>query len=337
MYRLVSPLSQRPTRLVIVAMNVPLDAISRFAHSLATCLDSGLLPQRALELSGGVACSRRLARAASLAAKECGEGMTVSDGLASSSSCLPHFVLPVLCAGEVAGRQVEALRLIHDHCQRLKPAMDQVRKAWLYPVVCILTGWTLRLAIFLYFGLVTSAGRFLLDTFGTAAATVAAGWLLLKLPVVKRVVDLLLLQLPVIREALVGEGLVLFFSTLRLVYDAGGLHVVQMFDLALAAVSNTALRADLARARAVLEDNGSFQDAFNEPVLLEDTIKGSLAAGALSGRLGTALEQIIRTETALLENALDVFNRIFLRLVAYGVAMSVVGTFLSCYFYSPGR
>ena len=318
-------------------MNVPLDALSRFAYSLATCLGSGLPPGRALELSAGVGCSRRLARAASQAAKECEAGISVADGLAPSASSFPHFVLPVLRAGEAAGRQVEALRLIHDHCQRLKPALEQVRKAWLYPVVCVITGWSLRTAIFLYFGRLAWAGRFVVDTFGKAAFMVVAARLLLRLPAIKRAFDIVLLQLPVIREALVREGLVLFFSTLRLVYDAGGLSVVQMFDLALAAVPNTALRADLTRARAVLENHGTFQDAFNAPTLLEDGIKGSLAAGALSGRLGAALEQIVRTETTSLENALDAFNRIFLRLVAYGVALSVVGTFLSCYFYSPGR
>src|SRR5207342_378230 len=97
----------------------------------------------------------------------------------------------------------------------------------------------------------------------------------------KKWVDGLLLQLPVVRETLVRLGIVLFFSTFRLAYEAGGMGVMAVFDVALATVQNTAIRQDLSKARPVLKDNGSFEDAFNEPELLDDSVKSTIAAGAV--------------------------------------------------------
>jgi type II secretory pathway component PulF len=129
----------------------------------------------------------------------------------------------------------------------------------------------------------------------------------------------------------------LFFATFRLIYESGGLDVVAMFDLALLTVRNSAIARDLQRSRPVLMDNGAFEDAFGQPVLLEDSIKSSIASGALSGHLGASLEQIVKSESMQLEITLSLFNRIFQRVVAYSVALSIVGTFLVCFAYTPSR
>ena len=105
-------------------MKIPLDVISRFAFSMATCLGAGLLPRKALELSAEVGSSPGLRRAAQAAADACDEGMLISDGLEENSGRLPHFVVSLIRAGEASGRQVEAFQFLHAHCQRLKPALD---------------------------------------------------------------------------------------------------------------------------------------------------------------------------------------------------------------------
>jgi type II secretory pathway component PulF len=143
-----------------------------------------------------------------------------------------------------------------------------------------------------------------------------------------------LLQIPFVRKVQIRLAMALFFATFRLAYEAGGLAVLTIFDLALQTVGNLAIRKDLLSARAVLEENGAFEDAFNEPVLIEDELKSSIAAGALSGHLGTSLGQIVKVETAALELSLERFNRIFQRLIAFGVTLSIVGTLLLCLSYS---
>src|ERR1019366_2199180 len=127
--------------------------------------------------------------------------------------------------------------------------------------------------------------HFFLGSFGVGSLLVLAGWLLLKRREMKDAVDSLLLQIPVVRETELGLGKVLFFSTFRLAYEAGGLDGVTMFDLASQTVRHSAIRQDLLMARAVLDQNGTFEDAFGRLALLEVRFKGLIATGSMSGRL----------------------------------------------------
>jgi type II secretory pathway component PulF len=314
---------------------VALEVISQFACSMAACLMAGLPPKKSLEVSAGKASCRVLERAASLAARAVDQGRTISEGFEANRRRLPAFVLPVIQAGEMGGRQIEAYQLVHEHCERLKPALTLLRQAWLYPLICIVSGWVIRTGIFLYFGMNHAALIFVRETFLASALFAGLCWGLLQAPFIRNGLDWFLLQIPFVRTTQIRVDLMLFFAVFRLAYEAGGLSVLPMFDLALQAVRNQAIHKDLLTARRVLEENGAFEDAFAEPETIEDQLKGLITAGAVSGHLGTSLGQIVKYETAALEISLDLFNRIVQRLVGLTVAFSIVETLLVCLFYSP--
>lgn len=309
-------------------VKISLEAVSQFAFSMAACLRSGMPPRKALALSGGTGSPRRLQEAARRAAEEVERGSPISDGLARSNQSFPHFVIPVIRAGEQSGRLAEAFDLIHEHGRRLQPTLKLVRNTWLYPLVCIVFGWVVRAGLLVSFGFNEAAWRFVRDLFLSLMPPVVITWLLIRTRWSRAILDLGFLQLPFLRETIIRFSVALFFATLRLGYDAGGLSVLGAFDLALDTVRNSAVRKDLLKARGVLEDHGTFGDAFAEPALLNDRIKGFIATGALSGHLGSSLDQIIRSETLDLENSLQKVNRVVQILITYGVAMSIVGTLL---------
>lgn len=167
-------------------------------------------------------------------------------------------------------------------------------------------------------------------SFGTSSLLVLAVWLLLKLQTVREGVDLLLLQIPVIREAELGLGTVLFFATFRLTYEAGGLGVVFMFDLACQTIRNSAIRRDFLKARRILDQNGTFAEAFGQLTLLEDRLKRMIATGSVSGKLEQSLTQLVALVTQQLEFTLQSFNNVFQRLVSFSVAMTIVETVVIC-------
>ena len=146
----------------------------------------------------------------------------------------------------------------------------------------------------------------------------------------KRAVDLVRLQLPLLRETEIRLAVVLFFTTFRLAYEAGGLGVVAMFDLAWRTVRNDAIRQDLLKVRQILADHGTFGEAFGESALLEDDIKGMINTGSLSGQLDRTLTKIVETATQQLEMTLEIFNRFFQRLVVLLVVMSIIETLFIC-------
>ena len=297
---------------------------------MATCLASGLPPRRALELSGAGTHSRALQEVIRAALKRCDQGMAISETLESGARFFPHYFLPVIRAGEAGGRLVEAFQLLDRHCQRTAPSVKLVRETWLYPLICIVFGWVVRTGIFVYFGRYDAAWHFVCATFGAGALLALSGWLLFKLQPVKRAVDLVLLQLPLLRETEIRLAVVLFFATFRLAYEAGGLGVIVIFDLAWRTVRNDAIRQDLLKVRQILAQNGTFGEAFGESALLQDDIKGMVNTGSLSGQLDRSLAGIVETATWQLELTLRTFNQIFQRVVTLTVALSIAETVLIC-------
>jgi type II secretory pathway component PulF len=306
------------------------EQLSRFADSMATCLSSGLSPEKALRLSGAMVESASFQRMIADAARACDQGLTVSEALRAGGRFFPHFFLPLIAAGELSGRQVEAFALVHEHCQRLKPTLAVVRKTWLYPLVCTLFGWTVRTGLFLGFGRYDAAWYFVADTFLNGLVIVSAGWFLLQIRPVREAVDRALLHLPLVREVEIRLSMALFFATFRLLYSTGGLGVTAIFDHALGTVRNSAVRRDLLRSRMILENNGGFDDAFLEPMLLEPGVKGILATSAVAGQLDAGLDKVVTIATDQLELALNVFNQFFLRLLTLTVGMSIAETLWIC-------
>jgi len=311
-------------------MKIDSRTLSLFADGMARCLAAGLPPRRALELSRFDRRSKAMEALIRVARQRCDQGMSVAEALEPGRKALPHYFLPVIRAGEAGGRLVEAFQLLYQHCQRIAPSARLVRNTWLYPLILVMFGWIIRIGIFLYFGRPAVAAHFFWSSFGASSLLVLAGWLLLKLPPVKAGIDRLLLQIPVMRETELGLGQVLFFSTFRLAYEAGGLGVVTMFDLASETIRNSAIRQDWQKARPVLEQHGTFAEAFGQLTLLEDCFKGMIATGSASGKLDQTLTQLVALVTQQLEFTLQTFNNIFQRVVAFCVAMSIVETVAIC-------
>jgi type II secretory pathway component PulF len=301
-----------------------------FANSMATCLASGLTPKKSLELSGAGTRSKAFRGVIRVALNRCDQGMAISEALEPGAGFFPYYFLPVVRAGETSGRLVEAFQLLDRHCHRTETSVKLVRDTWLYPLVIVAFGWIIRTGVFVYFGKYQAAWHFIGTTFGAASLLALLGWLLFKIQPVKRVVDLVLLQIPLIRETEIRQAVVLFFATFRLAYEAGSMGVVVMFDLAWQTIRNDAIRRDLLKARRIMERNGTFGDAFGASVLLEDDFKALINTGSISGQLDQSLGRIVEEATHQLEAQLHLFNQFFQRAVAYCVAMSIVETVLIC-------
>jgi len=164
---------------------------------MAVCLSSGLCPGKALELSASGTPSKALRTGVEVARQRCAQSMALADALEPAQRVFPHYVLPVIRAGETGGRLVEAFQLLHDHARRLGPSL-------------------------------------------------------------------------------------------------------------------------------------SFGDAFARLTLLETRFKGMIATGAISGQLDRSLSAIVEEATSQLDAALQAFNQVFQRVVAFCVAMSIVETVFPC-------
>jgi type II secretory pathway component PulF len=103
-----------------------------------------------------------------------------------------------------------------------------------------------------------------------------------------------------------------------------------MFDLASQTIRNSAIRRDFSKARRILDQNGTFAEAFWQLTLLEDRFKGMIATGSVSGKLEKSLTKLVALVTQQLEFTLQTFNNVFQRVVSFSVAMTIVETVLIC-------
>ena len=69
------------------------------------------------------------------------------EALATEPAPWPRFYLPILAAGEQAGRTDESLRFLERHCKLLAGPAHAVRNAWLFPLVILLLGTALELGL----------------------------------------------------------------------------------------------------------------------------------------------------------------------------------------------
>ena len=310
-------------------MKASLKQLEEFSYSMAKCLSSGIGVAKSLELSGLSSESKSLRRCVRQAIGHVNEGATLSGALGTCKKIWPHFFVPVIRCGEESGRIVEAFNYLCDYCRKLIPAAEIVRKTWLYPVVLIIFGWSVRCGLYLVFDSVQRAGMFFLDTFVKFGVVVAVVAVFLQLDIVKTVVDLIQLQLPFIREAMVDFSTDLFFRTFNLMYRTGGIHMAKMVEMASQTLGNSVVRKDFMRSYNKLLAGGSVQDGFAGSKLLKDVYKKEIAVGSLSGELDRSLDTITRISSQTLTFRLTIFTNIFCRIISYTVAMGIVATILA--------
>lgn len=305
---------------------IPYDRLSVFCGNMATCLSAGLrLPDslRASVRHGPDPVTKRIAENA---AEQAAAGTSLYDALEPNAEQFPPFFLPVLRCGELSGRLDETFAYLGKHCGLLVRPGRLARNLWLYPLVVMVTGSIIKIAMvaaFLPWRDSLAYARSTLADYLIAAVVVAIA---LVAPQTKAILDWVQLSLPVVRETQCDLAVNRFFQAMNLVYCTGGMRVEAMIRMAARSVDNHVLRDDFLQAAAIVESRGTIADAFAAPRNVAEEYKELVHTGDQAGKLEHAFATICRIAEAALEHRLDWFNRIFLRLVSLVVVLSVAMT-----------
>jgi type II secretory pathway component PulF len=310
-------------------MKANLKDLEEFSYSMVKCLSSGIQVARSLELSGSSSESRALRRCVRHAIVKVKDGATIWEALAFNEKIFPHFFVPVVRCGEESGRLVEAFEYLCDYCHKLRPAAKIIRQTWLYPIVLIVFGWLVRSMLYLIFDSPGTAWQFAQGTFVKFGIIAAIIYVVLKLRPARVLFDWIKLQLPLLRETQIDFSIDIFFRTLNLVYKTGGIHIARMVEMASLTIANSLIKKDFLRARQPLLDGEPIAESFSRQRLVPQVYKDEIAVGAVSGELARCLNKICEISSRMLEMRLKIFNNIFLRIISYAVAMSIVFTVLA--------
>jgi type IV pilus assembly protein PilC len=270
---------------------VPFEKLGRFAGNLATCLEAGVAVEQALKSSKRSLSQTRFGGAIEVAEIRVRQGASLHDALATEAAPWPRFFLPILGAGEQAGRTDEALRFLERHCKLLAKPANAIRNAWLAPLVIMLFGTTIKLGICVAMLPLT---RF----FATAIeelrgyATLALIAIVLVARPFRPLIDPIKLAIPWIGAAERELAMNRFFQVLAMMYATGGRRVDSMIRFSAICISNVAVRQDLLQAAAQIEQGESLPQAFEEVRYVTPSEKEVIATGDLSGTLERAFERI---------------------------------------------
>lgn len=307
-------------------VKIPFERLSVLCQNLATCLSAGLGVPASLRASVRSSGDRLLQGIVETAAERTESGEGLSEALAPNKNRFPSFFLPVIQCGERSGRLDEALQYLAQHCRLMVRPSRLVRNLWLLPLVIVAFGSLFRIALVGIFKPMTVTLAYTGQELMRYAVAAAVVGIVLFTPQLRALFDRLKLALPVVRPTEADLTVNRFFHALNLVYSTGGMRVEAMIRLAARSVGNRVIRNDLLRAANVIEGGGTVSEAFRSSEFILEEYKQTIRAGEEAGRFEHAFSTVARLTEQAMEHRLDLFNKVFQRVVGYAVVGSIVGT-----------
>ncbi|MDC0278914.1 type II secretion system F family protein [bacterium] len=243
------------------------------------------------------------------------EGNNLVDSLRSGESMLPPYYLPAIEAGERSGKLVEVFSFLEVHCRLMQPLTKTLRQLWLYPLVLILAGSTVRFFLSLLGGDFGGGMTILYDTVTGLLLTVSMIALLWLTPI-RMVFDELRLQLPwvgLIERQLAANR---YFCILSLLESAQCDQVDEMIRVASRTVSNQAIVAQLQAVQRSILNGSTIGEAYAGAGFLELEEQQTILAADLSGTLHGAYSYLAEQSEQRLHPRLKLLQEITAKLVS---------------------
>jgi MSHA biogenesis protein MshG len=307
-------------------MQIPFEQLSTFCANLATCLSAGLGVPASLRTSVRSSGHGVLKGIVETAAEGTASGVELSKALEPSKDRFPPFFLPVVRCGEQSGRLDEAFRYLARHCHLMVRPSRMVRNAWLFPLVIVLTGSVIKIALVAAFAPLAFTGTYVASTLMSYALAAALAGIVFFVPWTRTILDHVKLAVPVVRPTECDLAVNRFFQALNLVYSTGGVRVEAMIRLAARSVGNRVIRSDLVRAADAIEAGGTLSDALHASQFISCEYKEMICVGEEAGKLDRAFDTVARLTEESLEHRLNIFNMVFQRIVSSSVTLSIALT-----------
>lgn len=303
------------------------DSLSRFAHDLGMCLRTASELTRGLEICIKSLQGTRLGDAWSNSVTAIRGGATLEESLRPGEEYLPAFFLPVVKAGEQAGRLDEAFSFLESHCRLLAGPASAVRNLWFMPLIVLLFGSAMKVVLAAALASIPGAIAILFEeAFGYLKLFAFVG--LIMLTPARYFVDQVRLGIPWIGPLEREIAMNRFFRVLALVYAVGGQRVEEMIRLAASTVTNQAARIELLKSATAIENGCTIPEAFAGLSVLTRDEKTTIEGGEMSGTLEQAFDRISDDTGNSMISKLKLIQPFLMRIVMSIVTLSIVFTLL---------
>ncbi len=319
-----------------------------FSQTLAAMLEGGITVKRALETIYGDTENRRLRQVIMDLSTQIGQGTPLSQAMTAHPTVFGDFFTKMVKAGENSGELPEMLRRVSEYVERTEALKDRVKSALTYPSVVVCFAGLLMAAILTFgipylrnlyegLGMVLPPSTMVMVKLGTflnenLLLIVLSGLIALYgvkvailRPSVRRFLDGLELQLPVLGGFFHTLYTARFSRTLALLYSSG-VPLLNALELTGQSVGNLVVADTVEKTQEAIEAGNSLSDCLRVNPYFLDAAIGMVAAGEESGKLELMLRKVADFYEAKVYSRLDTLTSTLepLIMVAVGICVGIM-------------
>ena len=295
-------------------------ALITFSRQLATLLESGVAVMRALELLEDQAGSKPLAKAIHGIARSIRTGSTFADAIREHPAVFPPLYARMIELGERTGHIEEMLRQLATYMEREDAVARRVKSAMAYPAFMIVLSIVvvgilmttalpaltqmfkefdadLPVTTRILIGITEFTREYRTQILGCVVLVVLGGAWLFGQPAGKRIVDRVMLAVPVFKAITLDANAARFSRTLAVLLRAG-LPLTEIMDMVVKTTDNHILRRHAGELRRRLLDgeglSGPMAAEGCYPQMLVQMVAVGEETGTLDGNLEITAEYYTR-------------------------------------------
>ena len=290
-------------------------------------------------------------------ADEVDGGAKLSDSLAKRPKVFSDFYVNVVRSGETSGKLDEVLTYLADELEKDYDMTSKIKGAMIYPAF-VLSGLTVVGAVMMIFvvpkltaviaegggelPLATKivifisdflAGYYLLVGFMIVVFIVGFRFFL-RIPMGKKIVDIVLLRLPIFGKLFQKIYLVRFTRSLQTLLK-GGVNITKGLAITAEVVANAMYREIIVETKKEVEDGNSITSAMEKSPYVPVMVSQMIGIGEKTGRLDIILESITNFYSREIDNTIanlmTLMEPIIMVIMGVGVGTMVAAIIMPMY------
>lgn len=285
------------------------------------------------------------------------EGSKLSDALSKKNDVFSNFYINVVRSGETSGKLDEVLDYLADQLEKDYDMNSKIKGAMIYPAF-VLTGLGAVGIVMMVF-VVPKLTDVLAETGGelpmatkilmAISGFLASFWWLIailgvgaaigmkavmKFPTSKRILDIVILRLPIFGKLFQKIYLVRFTRSLQTLI-IGGVSISKALAITAEVASNSVYKDIILQAKKEVEDGNSISSVFLSYPVIPVMVSQMVSIGEKTGKLDIILEQITlfygREIDNMVANLMTLMEPIIMVVMGIGVGVMVAAIILPMY------
>ena len=348
-YEFTDPKAKKGAAIRSLSLTEKIDFISTFQ----ILLQSGIPAVESLMFMEQEAARKKIRELSKVLKTQIMAGSTFADTLARYPGVFGHIFIGLIKAGEEAGELEKTMGRIKDLLTKQANLKAKVIGTLMYPVFVVVLAIVIVLIMLLFVfpafkemfaqqdkalpwitQMMINAGDFLKEYWYVIpffiGAFVAFVIMVNKWEPAKKIVDKIVLKIPLLNNLILYSNYSNFMSVLSVSYEAG-IPVVDCLHLAIITLTNTTMRSKLSGAVVKVQQGLQVSQALRATKIVPRMLLFMISTGEQSGRLGDMLERGVNFLDKTLDGIIDTVTKMIEPIMLIVIGSIVLVMALSLY------